>query len=102
MPRDIDIVIEKVRSRHPAIVVEQLKVIHPGSDDEGLWFFRLPPEKKEIQVESSTGAAPFLIEGDAAPIRGASVDQTAAEVLTFFGKEEANQPSQPTPPRRRG
>ena len=102
MPRDIDIVIEKVRSKHPAIVVVQLKVAHPKADDAGLWFFRLPPDKKEIQVESSTGSAPFLIEGDADPIRGASVDQTAAEVVSFFGKEEANQPSQPTPPRRRG
>lgn len=102
MPRDIDIVIEKVRSKHPAIVVEQLRVAHPNVDDDGIWFFRLPPDKKEIQVESSMGTAPFVIEGDTAPVRGASVDQTAAEVLAFFGKEEANQPSQPTPPRRRG
>lgn len=90
MPRDIDIVIERVRSEHPAIVVEQLKVAHPKADDNGLWFFRLPPDKKEIQVESSTGSAPFVIEGDAIAIRGASVDEASAEVMAFFRKAETN------------
>jgi len=88
MARDIDIVIEKVRSRHPAVVVEQLKVAHPGLDDDGIWFFRLPPEKKDVQVESSTGAAPFVVEGDAVAIHGAGVDQATAEVIAYLSKKE--------------
>lgn len=102
MARDIDIVIEKVRSKHPTVVVEQLKVTHSGVDDDGVWFFRLPSEKKEVQVETSTGAAPFIVEGDAVAIHGASVDQAAAEVIACLSKKEANQASQPTSLTRRG
>lgn len=88
MARDIDIVIERVRARLPAIVVEQMKVSYTGIDDDGIWFFRQPVNKGEIQVESSTGAAPFLIEQDvAAAIHGASIDQTVAEIVAYFTKE---------------
>ena len=89
MARDIDTVIERVRALHPDAVVEQLKVVHPGSDDDGLWYFRLPKERKEIQVESSTGDAPFIIEhsgmktsSDA--ISGASVDEAVREVSAYL------------------
>jgi len=88
MPRDIDIVIERVRALHPDATIEQLKVSHPA-DDDGLWFFQLPKEKKSIQVESSTGAAPFLIEhcdmqtSDEA-ISGAGVDQAVHEVSVYL------------------
>ncbi len=96
MARDIDKVIERVRAQLPAVVVEKMKVSHLGVDDDGLWFFRLPPEKKEVQIESSTGAAPFLLErDDAVAIHDAGIDQAAAEVIAYFGKREANQPPKP-------
>jgi hypothetical protein len=96
MARDIDIVIERVRSRLPAVVVGQLEVSHPGIDDDGLWFFRLPVEKKEVQLESSTGAAPFIVEhSSAAAIHGVSIDEAAAEVVAYLTKKETSQTSQP-------
>lgn len=63
MPRDIDRVIEKVREFHPDAKISQLSVAHPGVDDDGIWFFSVPDEqRRDIQVESSSGAAPFIIE----------------------------------------
>jgi hypothetical protein len=89
MPRDIDTVIAKVRALHPDAIIDQLQVSHPGVDDDGLWFFGLPGEKKDIQVESSTGAAPFTIEHDDMRglqdrIHGANVDQTVLDVSAYL------------------
>jgi hypothetical protein len=90
MTRDIDIVIERVRANHPEAKIAQLKVKFPA-DDDGLWFFGLPEEKREIQVESSTGAAPFLIEHSdmittKEAICDASVDQAVLEVSAYLNK----------------
>ncbi len=60
--RDVDRIIELVRAMHPAVRVEQLKVSHPGADDDGLWFFDQPESPFQVQIESSTGMCPFLIE----------------------------------------
>jgi hypothetical protein len=88
MPRDIDMVIERVRALHPDATVEQLKVTWPA-DDDGLWFFGLPGVRKDIQVESSTGTAPFVIEHDdmmglEERIRDASVDQAVGAVSAYL------------------
>ena len=104
MPRDVDIVIEQVRAIHPDVKVEQLNVSHPGADDDGLWFFTLVGQRKNIQVESSTGAAPFIVEHSemmksSDTISGASIAQVVREVsayLTVLKKEEANQSLDPT------
>jgi len=60
--RDIDQIIEEVKVRLPDVQVQQLSVSHPGVDDDGLWFFGLPGIKKDIQIESSYGVCPFIIE----------------------------------------
>ena len=62
MSRDIDQIIERVKTLIPGVHVEQLWVSHPGVDDDGLWFFRLPGMAKGIQVESSNGMCPFIVE----------------------------------------
>lgn len=62
--RDVEKIIEMVRATHPSVAVEQLKVLHPGADDDGLWFFRQPESSFEVQIESSNGNCPFLIETD--------------------------------------
>jgi hypothetical protein len=62
--RDIDKIIELVCAAGPAVNVEQLKVLHPGNDDDGLWFFSQPESPFQVQLESSTGMCPFLIETD--------------------------------------
>ena len=67
--RDVDKVIESVRAMHPTVTVEQLKVRHPGADDDGLWFFTQPETQFQVQIESSTGMCPFLIEAEATDVR---------------------------------
>jgi hypothetical protein len=81
MDRDIDIVIAMLKRRCPDVVVQQLPVAHPGVDDDGLWFFRHPSRPGEVQLESSTGAAPFLVESDYAPTCIAGTPQEAAELV---------------------
>jgi hypothetical protein len=63
MNRDIDIIIESVQAKHPEIAVSQLKVTH-AADDDGIWFFKSKASKFEVQLESSKGTCPFLIETD--------------------------------------
>jgi hypothetical protein len=62
--RDIDAIISELQSRHPQITVAQLKVSQPGVDDDGLWFFRHPSTPYEVQLESSHGMFPFIVETD--------------------------------------
>jgi len=63
MKRDIDDIICLLRECFPTLKVVQLEKTHPA-DDDGLWWFRLPGITKDIQVESSTGNCPFMIESD--------------------------------------
>ena len=60
--RDIDTIIDELTSTHPGLLVEQLKILHPDADDAGLWFFRHPNSPIEVQLESSQGCCPFLLE----------------------------------------
>lgn len=64
MVRDIDKIIEVLRNAHQNLVIEQLRVTHPGVDDNGIWFFKNPATGIETQLESSTGNCPFLIESN--------------------------------------
>ena len=47
----------------PTPIVQHVRKVHPA-DDDGLWFIRLPSMTTTIQLESSTGACPFLVETD--------------------------------------
>jgi len=86
MHRDIDRLIAKVRRDYPDVAVEQLRVSHPGADDDGLWFFKHPSTSSEVQVESSTGAVPFLIESDReAPAEALTIEQGMALVVARLG-----------------
>ena len=87
MVRDIDRVITELRTAYPLLVVEQLRVAHPGADDDGLWFFRHPERPGEVQLESSTGASPFLLEGDdgTPPVSVRSVEEAVALVAFRLG-----------------
>ena len=62
MKRDIDLIADAFRELDPQHKVEQLKVLHPGADDDGLWFFTRVGSDLEIQFESSSGSFPFLVE----------------------------------------
>ncbi len=61
MPRDIDHIIEEVRRRFPEVIVDQLPKLLP-TDDDGIWYFRIPNDVKDISLESSYGTCPFMVE----------------------------------------
>jgi hypothetical protein len=79
--RDIDHIIQELRAISPEIVVHQLEVVHPGADDDGLWFFRVPDGRIEVQLESSSGTCPFLVEGNRSEARGTA--STISEAVGF-------------------
>lgn len=81
MNRDIDIIINAVKQRIPNARISQHQVSHPGADDVGLWFFSLPASTGEIQIESTSGNCPFLIEH--------SEMQDSNEAVTASRVEEA-------------
>jgi hypothetical protein len=62
--RDIDFIIEQLIASIPGILIEQLKVAHPGADDVGLWIINIPDREIQVQIEASEGSCPFLIESD--------------------------------------
>ncbi len=97
--RDIDVIIERLTSAHPELRAEQLRVLHRGADDDGLWFFRHPDCPHEVQLESSTGSCPFLFETDANNQRLTAA--TVADAVTFvamgLGLNVPAQPSGRTP-----
>jgi hypothetical protein len=68
MGTDIDKIIERFQKFHPEVTVDQLKVTH-SADDNGLWFFKAKGSVLEVQLESSSGNCPFLIESNAHPRR---------------------------------
>jgi hypothetical protein len=80
-------VIAELRRAFPSIACEQLRVAHPGADDDGLWFFTHPESRGEVQVESETGNLPFAIEGDDSPARDTArtVGEAAACVAGRLG-----------------
>ncbi len=64
MKRDIDLIMERLTATIPCVRIEQLKVKHPGADDDGLWFINIPDRGGQVQIESSDGICPFLIESN--------------------------------------
>jgi len=82
MRRDIDLIIDWLRAEVPGIRIEQLKVNHPGADDDGLWFINIPDQQGEVQIESSEGMCPFLIESSFNDVRyrGYTVEEVVATV----------------------
>jgi hypothetical protein len=81
--RDVDEIIRRVINICPTVNVRQLEVPHPGADDDGLWFFEQPGSKFEVQIESSEGMCPFLIETDESVtrFRTKSIDETVETLI---------------------
>jgi len=87
LQRDIDVVIERLTTDVPQIQVDQLKVAHPGADDDGLWFIHIPDREEEVQLESSYGSCPFLIESDFSDERfhAHSIEEAVTTVKRLYG-----------------
>jgi hypothetical protein len=88
MARDIDQIIERLKTEITGINVTQLPVIHSGADDEGLWFIQIPGRAEEVQLESPHGSCPFLIESDFTPERfhGLSIDDVVSTGRRIFAE----------------
>jgi hypothetical protein len=88
MPRDIDQIIELLRREIPRVQITQLQVAHPGTDDDGLWFIKVPGRTEEVQIESSSGTCPFVIESDFSSERhhGRSVYEVVGTVMKLFAE----------------
>jgi len=86
MQRDIDRIIEQLNSDIPGVHIAQLKVAYPGRDDDGLWFVDIPGRQETVQVESSNGSCPFLIESDfsAERFRALSVEEAIWTVKRLY------------------
>jgi hypothetical protein len=86
MPRDIDLIIERLRAEIPGVHVEQLQVEHSGADDDGLWFIKVPDRREEIQLESPYGMCPFIIESDFnhEMLHARSVEEALATIKSLY------------------
>jgi|SRR5437899_2320233 len=91
MPRDIDQIIELLRRRVPGVQITQLQVTHPA-DDDGLWFVTVPERKRQVQIESSSGDCPFIIESDFSSEThyGRSVYEVVGTVWKLFAEPGAS------------
>ena len=79
---DIEQVIQRIISICPTIKIRQLEVLHPGADDDGLWFFTWPGSNLQVQIESPNGMCPFLIETDESNRRFTSLSiEETVEIL---------------------
>jgi len=92
--RDIDQIIQSIKNICPTVNVRQLIVSHPGADDDGLWFFKRPGSEFEVQIESSMGVCPFLIETDESDARltAKSIDETVEIVAKLLHLEAGGAP----------
>ena len=86
MTRDIDQIIERLKAELPGVHVTQLKASHPGADDDGLWFIKIPGKDGGVQIESSHGTCPFLIESDVSDekLQGRSIDEVISTVKRLY------------------
>jgi len=87
--RDIDQVIAALRRRHSGLLVEQRPVTH-AAVDEDIWFINLPSASIEVQLESSTGNCPFLVESSLSPERlhAATIGEAINMVSTMLGSHD--------------
>jgi hypothetical protein len=80
MPCDIDAIIERLKDAIPDVEIRQLQVTHPA-DDDGLWFITVPGKLGKVQIESSDGVCPFIIESTSSP--ATHTGTTVEEVVTI-------------------
>ncbi len=83
---DIDDVIERLKTEIPGVHIAQLHVAHLGADDNGLWIVQVAGRAEAVQVESSNGRCPFLIESDFSDERfyGASVGEVVSTIARLY------------------
>ena len=85
--RVVDAIIARASDLIPQLQHNQLIVKHPG-DDDGIWYFTVQGVDNEVQLESSTGQCPFMIENDNSDERfeANNVDAAVGKLLKLFGR----------------
>ena len=61
---DVDQIIERLKAELPTVSIKQLWAPNPKTADDGVWFIELPGRFGEVQIESSDGTCPFIVESD--------------------------------------
>ncbi len=100
MPRDIDQITELLRRHIPGVQITQLQVTHPGADDDSIWFITVPGREGEVQIESSSGNCPFLIESNISSDThyGRSAFEVVGTVWKLFAEPGASPNGGPATP----
>ena len=62
MELDADKIIEAIKEKFPGTKVNEWDAMNPRSFYYSLWFFNIPNVDGEIQIESTSGNCPFLVE----------------------------------------
>lgn len=86
MTEDLRHIVDGVKAQLPDVEWEQLQVKHPA-DDDGLWFFWRPGGRfGDVQIESSSGRCPFLIETnfDEERREGRTPDEVVRQIVTLL------------------
>jgi hypothetical protein len=83
MERDIDRMMDAVRQRLPSVEVAQWRKSHPA-DDDGIWWFKLPRTGEDIQLESTYGNCPFVVETNELCCDEARRAETVAEAVSMI------------------
>jgi hypothetical protein len=70
---------------HPVLKWTRLWVKYPA-DDDGLWFFWIPEKGGDVQIESTYGVCPFIVETDKNNecFHGGTVEEVAAKVVEWL------------------
>ncbi len=85
MPRDIDRIIEQVKILLPeAKVIQEPKHNHAAYYDNGIWYFSLPAIRTDIQIESTYGECPFVVETNEQSSREALKASTVEEAIRLI------------------
>jgi len=87
--RDIDAIIARVQEALPGVRWQQLRVPQPIADDDGTWFMWIPGREGEVQLESTTGQCPFLLESDRTMerVECGTVDEVVERVLVWLASD---------------
>src|SRR5260221_799985 len=87
MMRDIDKIIAEVVRALPAVAVRQHSDAGACGDD-GIWWFSLPGVQPDIQVESSSGSCPFVVETEeqssSAALRASTIEQAVQLIVEYL------------------
>jgi len=62
------------------VFAREILLCQQAADDDGLWWFKIAGSKNDIQVESSSGNCPFLIETHLISEETTSLEETIRSI----------------------